>query len=205
MSVRAYTESVKRAEGHPSNLAELNQKLALLRAQHPGAIIERYLDWVPQIDPSVYIATGAAIAGDVRLHQDASVWYGCVLRADLTYIEVGSRSNLQDGTVVHLNDNEPTVVAEEVVVGHRVVLHGCRIEAGCVIGMNATVLDGAVIGEGSVVGAGAVVTVDMKVPPRSLVLGLPGKVIKTLSGEDEKHHRGLALKYTRLAHNYLHG
>ena len=149
------------------------------------------------------LAAGAAIVGDVRLADDVSIWYGCVLRGDVASISVGPRSNVQDGTVIHVSDDTPCELGAEVVVGHRAMLHACRVEDACLIGMQATVLDGAVIGAGSVIGAGALVTQRMVIPPRSLVLGAPGKVVRTLTAEDEAFHRALAAKYVRVKENYL--
>ena len=189
----------------PDNLEALNEALSALRLRHPGAIIERYLDRIPSIDATALVCSGAAIVGDVRLAEGASVWYGAVCRGDMNYIEIGAHSNIQDGTVVHLGDNDPTIVGEHVVVGHRAVLHGCTLERHSLIGMQATVLDGAVIGAGSIVGAGAIVSAGTVVPPRSLVLGVPGKVVKTLPEEKEEAHRKLAEKYARLASNYRLG
>jgi carbonic anhydrase/acetyltransferase-like protein (isoleucine patch superfamily) len=197
--------TTKRVDGPPANLQELEASLTELRKAHPGAIIERYLDRVPRIADDVLLCAGAAVVGDVRLAEGASVWYGSVLRGDMNFIEIGAHSNIQDGTVVHLGDNNPTVIAEHVVVGHRAVLHGCTIERHCLIGMQATVLDGATIGEGSIVGAGAIVSAGAIIPPLSLVLGVPGKVVKTLPAEKANTHRMLAEKYARLAHNYRHG
>jgi gamma-carbonic anhydrase len=116
---------------------------------------------------------------------------------------VGDRSNIQDGTVVHVGDFSPCTVGADVVVGHRVVLHGCRVEDACLIGMQSTILDDAVIGEGSLVGAGALVTSKTVIPPRSLVLGSPAKVIRSLTPEDQTFHRQMAAKYARLKENYL--
>ena len=143
--------------------------------------------------------------GDVRLGNDVSIWYGCVLRGDVNRIEVGDRSNLQDGTVVHLGDQDPTIVGEEVVVGHRAVLHGCTVGSGTLVGIQSTILDGARIGEGSIIGSGALITAGTEIPPRSLVLGMPGKVVRTLTASDEAFHRQLAAKYVRLATNYRVG
>ena len=111
------------------------------------------------------LAAGAAIVGDVRLADDVSIWYGCVLRGDVASISVGPRSNVQDGTVIHVSDDTPCELGAEVVVGHRAMLHACRVEDACLIGMQATVLDGAVIGAGSVIGAGALVTQRTVIPP----------------------------------------
>ncbi|MBL4687285.1 MAG: gamma carbonic anhydrase family protein [Nannocystaceae bacterium] len=168
-------------------------------------MFERYLDRAPTTTDSTYVAPTAAIVGDVRLAADVSVWFGCVLRGDVNTVEVRERSNVQDGSVIHLGDSDPTFIAEDVVIGHRAVIHGCRIGGGVLVGIGATVLDGAVVGEGSIIGAGAVVTAGTQVPARSLVLGTPGRVVRTLTAADESFHRALAGKYTRLAHNYRVG
>jgi len=205
MASRTIVDSVERAEGPPAQLDSLEAHLRGLREAHPGAIFQRYRAAVPQVESDVYVAPGAAIIGDVTLRAQSSVWYGCVLRGDVNRIELGARSNLQDGTVVHLGDRDPTIVEDDVVVGHRAVLHGCTIEAGCLIGIQATVLDGVRIGRGSVVGAGALVTAGTVIPPHSLVLGMPAKVIKVLDPSAEAFHRELAAKYCRLSHNYRAG
>ncbi len=205
MASRTIVDSVERVNGPPADLDDLARRLAALAVAHPGAILHRYTSKIPSIGPDVFIAPGAALVGDVRLGAEVSIWFGCVLRGDVNHIEIGDRSNLQDGTVVHVGDRDATLIAEDVVVGHRAVVHGCTIGAGCLIGIQSTILDGAWIGEGSVVGAGAVVTAGTRIPPHSLVLGVPGKVVKTLSSDDQAFHRRLAAKYTRLAHNYRVG
>lgn len=205
MAIRTIADSVTSVSGPPENLAELNAALAELGAHFPGVIFRRYLGRVPRVAADVFLAPGAAIIGDVEIGPGASVWFGCVLRGDVNRIVVGARSNLQDGTVVHLGDDDATIIGEDVVVGHRAVVHGCTIEDGCLIGIQATVLDGARIGHGSVVGAGAVVTASAVIPPRSLVLGTPGKVVKQLDESAEDFHRRLAAKYTRLHHNHRLG
>lgn len=205
MAVRTVADSVIPVSDRHPDADALERQLELLRVRFPGAILVRYLDRVPTIGPDVHVAPGAALVGDVRLAASSSVWYGCVLRADLNSISVGARSNVQDGTVIHLGDDDPTLIGEDVVIGHRAVVHGCTVEDGCLIGIQATILDGAVIGRGSVVGAGALVTAGVKIPPRSLVLGAPAKVVKTLGEDAEDFHRRLAAKYTRLQHNHRTG
>lgn len=205
MAIRTIADSVVAVPGRHPDADAAEAALVALRARFPGAILQRYLDRVPTIAEDVHIAPGAALVGDVRLGPQSSVWYGCVLRGDVNHIVLGARSNLQDGTVVHLGDDDPTLIGEDVVVGHRAVVHGCTIEDGCLIGIQATILDGAVIGRGSVVGAGALVTAGVQIPPRSLVLGAPAKVVKTLGEESEDFHRRLAAKYTRLHHNHRLG
>ncbi len=205
MVSRTVVDSVPRVDGPPPNVEDLEAAREQLEQRFAGAVIGRYLDRIPQIAADVTIAPGAAVIGDVRLRAGVSVWFGCVLRGDVNHIEVGERSNLQDGTVVHLGDRDPTVLGEEVVVGHRAVLHGCTIGGGTLVGIGATILDGVTIGEGCVVGAGTLVPAGRQIPRRSLVLGTPGKIIRTLTATDEQFHRQLAAKYTRLAHNYRVG
>jgi gamma-carbonic anhydrase len=205
MASRTIVDSVTRVPGPPDHVEQLEDELDELRDRFPGALFERYLDRLPSVGAFVHVAPGAAIVGDVRLFDDVSIWYGCVLRGDVNYIEIHERTNIQDGAVIHLGDHDPTIVGEEVVVGHRAVLHGCQVRGGCLIGIQATVLDGAVIGEGCVIGSGALVTPGTRIPPRSLVLGAPGRVVKTLTAADEQFHRKLAGKYMRLAHNYRVG
>jgi carbonic anhydrase/acetyltransferase-like protein (isoleucine patch superfamily) len=197
------TTSVTVVPGPLPEAAALAAQVAALRRRFPRAVVDRYLDKVPAAGERVMLAAGAAIVGDVRLADDVSIWYGCVLRGDVASISVGPRSNVQDGTVIHVSDDTPCEVGAEVVVGHRAMLHACRVEDACLIGMQATVLDGAVIGAGSVLGAGALVTQRMVIPPRSLVLGAPGKVVRTLTADDEASHRALAAKYVRVKENYL--
>ena len=130
------------------------------------------------IHPSAFIAPGAAVMGDVTIGQDASVWYGAVLRGDMAPIVIGPESNLQDGTIVHVDDGAPCIVGRRVGVGHRVILHGCTVEDECLIGMGSVLLNGVRIGTGSVVAAGAVIPEGMQVPPHSLIMGVPGRIVR---------------------------
>jgi len=127
----------------------------------------RFLFVQPQIDPTAYVAAQAVIIGDVRLAARSSVWPTAVLRGDINYIEIGEGSNIQDGAIVHLADDIPTIVGKLVTVGHRAILHACTVEDECLIGMGATILDEAVIGKGSIIGAHALVTKGMRIPPGS--------------------------------------
>src|SRR5277367_5050437 len=144
----------------------------------------RFLFVHPQIDPSAYVAREAVIMGDVRLAAHASVWPTSVLRADINYIEIGEGSNIQDGTIVHLAEDLPVIVGKLVTVGHRAILHACTVEDNCLIGMGAVILDGAVIGRGSIIGAHALLTKDAQIPPGSLVMGTPGKVVRALRPDE---------------------
>jgi carbonic anhydrase/acetyltransferase-like protein (isoleucine patch superfamily) len=200
--VATIATSVQVVPGPLPDAAALDARVALLRGRFPRAIVDRYLGRVPAIGADVLLAPGAAVVGDVQLGQDVSIWYGAVLRADLAPIVIGPRANVQDGAVIHVADDTPCVIGADTIVGHRAVLHACRVEDACLIGMQATVLDDAVIGQGSIVGAGALVTQRTFIPPRSLVLGSPARVVRTLTAEDEQFHRDVAAKYVRLKENY---
>jgi carbonic anhydrase/acetyltransferase-like protein (isoleucine patch superfamily) len=197
------TSSVVVVSGPHPDAEALDRQVAELRLRFPRAIIDRYRDRVPCVAEGAFIAPGASVVADVRLGAGVSVWYGAVLRGDIAPVIIGDRSNVQDGTVIHVADDGPCVVGADVVIGHRAMLHACRIEDACLIGMQATVLDDAVIGCGSIVGAGAVVTPRTIIPPYSLVLGMPGKVVRTLDEKAADEHRALAGKYTRITENYL--
>jgi carbonic anhydrase/acetyltransferase-like protein (isoleucine patch superfamily) len=130
-----------------------------------------------------FIAPNAAVIGDVILHENASVWFSCVLRGDADRIEIGAGSNIQDGTVIHADPGFPAVVGENVTVGHNAMIHGCHIGDGTLVGINAVVLNGARVGRGCLIGANALVTEGMEIPDGSMVLGSPAKVVKQLSEE----------------------
>ena len=132
----------------------------------------------PRIAGSAWVAPSADVVGDVELEEGASVWYQCVLRGDIAPIRVGRSTNIQDLTMVHVDVDRPCVIGDEVGIGHRAIVHACEIGDGALVGMGAIVLSGAVIGEGALVAAGAVVTEGMEVPPDSLVVGVPGRIIR---------------------------
>jgi carbonic anhydrase/acetyltransferase-like protein (isoleucine patch superfamily) len=138
---------------------------------------------VPDVHPQAFIASGATIVGRVTLAEESSVWYGCVLRGDIEPISIGERSNIQDLTVVHVDDGLPTRIGPRVGIGHRCIIHGCTIEEDCLIGMGSIVLSGAVIEKGSVVAAGALVTEGTRVPAGSLVMGMPARVVREVDDE----------------------
>jgi len=131
-----------------------------------------------------FIAPNAAVIGDVTLHENASIWFSCVLRGDAEHIEIGANSNIQDGAVVHADPGFPAIVGENVTVGHNAMIHGCTIGEGSLVGINAVVLNGAVIGRGCLIGANALVTEGMQIPDGSLVLGSPAKIKKTFTEEE---------------------
>ena len=160
-------------------------------------------DRMPVLEAGAWVAPGAVVVGDVTLGSDTSVWYSCVLRGDVNAIRIGSRSNVQDGAVLHVTrDRFDTIVGDEVTIGHRAVVHGCRVGDGALIGIGAIVLDGAVIGEEALVGAGAVATPGSTVPPRSLVVGTPARVVRTLDDDEIALQRERALQYVELARSH---
>ncbi|MNH83944.1 Galactoside O-acetyltransferase [compost metagenome] len=143
-----------------------------------------YMGKTPFVDPSVYVAEGARLAGDVRIGKDSSIWFNAVLRGDLAPIIIGERSNLQDGVIAHVNTGQPLIVADDVSVGHAAIIHGCTIGKGTLIGMGAICLNGAEIGEYALIGAGSLITENRKIPPYTLSLGSPAKVVRELTEED---------------------
>lgn len=164
--------------------------------------LARHLDAPPTIHPTAFVAPGADLIGDVTLAEKSSVWFQTVLRGDINRIVIGPRSNVQDGAVVHLADDLGTHVGELVTVGHKAILHACTIADEVLVGMGAIILDGAEIGARSIIGAGALVTGGKRIPPGSLVLGSPGRVVRTLSREEQAGIRFWAEKYVALSRAY---
>ena len=164
--------------------------------------LARHLDAKPRIHETAFIAPGSDLIGDVTIEAEASVWFQTVLRGDINRIVIGPRSNVQDGAVVHLADDYGAFVGELVTVGHKAILHACTIGDEVLVGMGAIVLDGAEIGARSIIGAGALVTGGKKIPPGSLVLGSPAKVIRTLSLEEQAGIKVWAEKYVALSRAY---
>jgi carbonic anhydrase/acetyltransferase-like protein (isoleucine patch superfamily) len=149
----------------------------------------------PALAKGVYIASGAVVLGDVTLGESSSVWYGAVLRGDINRIIVGHHTNIQDNAVLHLADDFPCILGNYVTVGHAAILHACTIGDEVLVGMGATVLDGAVVGKQSIIGANALVIQGMKIPPGSLVLGAPAKIVRALTATERADLRGWADKY----------
>jgi carbonic anhydrase/acetyltransferase-like protein (isoleucine patch superfamily) len=149
-------------------------------------MIKNFQDKTPKIHESVFLAENAVIIGDVEIARDASIWYNCVLRGDVNYIKIGEKSNIQDGTIIHVSrkDDYATIIEHEVTVGHTATIHGCYIETGCLIGIGAIILDGARIGKNSLVAAGSLVTPGTQIPERSFVMGTPAKVKRELTDEE---------------------
>ena len=165
--------------------------------------VENFKEFVPEVDPSAFLASSADVIGRVRIGEEASIWYQATLRGDINEIVIGPRANIQDNAVVHLSDDYGAYVGEWVTVGHSAIIHACTIKDEALIGMGAIVMDGAVIGERSIVGAGALVTSGVVIPPGSLVLGSPAKVVRKLDKKEQGEGRYLAEKYVENSRLFL--
>ncbi len=174
-------------------------------------MIYPYKNRKPVIGKNAFIAPSADLIGEVTMGDDCSVWFGCVIRADVHFIRIGNRVNIQDLSMVHVthykkadrSDGNPTIIENDVTIGHRVMLHGCTIKKASLIGMSATILDGAVIGEESIVGAGSLVTKNKIFPPRSLIMGSPAKLIRKLTDEEVAELYRSAERYVTFKNEYL--
>ena len=153
----------------------------------------------PRLGKGVYLAQTSVVLGDVKIGAGSSVWYNAVLRGDINRIVVGHHTNIQDNAVLHLADDFPCIVGNHVTVGHSAIVHACRIGDEVLIGMGAVILDGAVVGKQSLIGANALVTQGMKIPPGSLVLGSPAKVVRKLTTGERGQLKLWALKYVENA------
>ncbi len=153
---------------------------------------------MPKIDAKAMVFEEASVIGKVEMKAYSSAWFNVTIRGDVNRIEVGEYTNIQDNSCLHVADNYACVVGDFVTVGHGAILHACTVEDHCLIGMGATVLDGAVVGRGSIVAAGSVVTKGTIIPPFSLVTGIPGKVVKTLSEDNIANIHAQAVKYKDL-------
>ena len=159
--------------------------------------LKKFLSKKPSYPDSAYIAESAILVGDVTLGEFSSVWYNCILRADINFIKIGEFSNIQDSVVGHLSNDFPLIVGDFVTIGHGAVIHACEIEDECLIGMNATVLDGAAIGKNSIIAAGAVVLQHTKIEPGSIYAGVPAKKVKDVNQELQEG------EINRIANNYV--
>jgi carbonic anhydrase/acetyltransferase-like protein (isoleucine patch superfamily) len=166
-------------------------------------MIKKFNDISPDIHPLAFIADDAVIIGDVTIGERSSVWYGSILRGDVNYIRIGARTNLQDATVIHVSSKtNPTVLEDEITVGHRVTLHGCYVESNCLIGIGSIILDGARIGKHSLVAAGSLVTPGVQIPARSLVMGSPARVKRELTDEEVEKYSLNWKNYVELSQIY---
>ncbi len=166
-------------------------------------MIHPYLEKTPVIHPSVFLAEGSQIIGDVKINEQSSIWFNAVVRGDVNYIRIGARTNVQDSCVLHVSRKKyPLIVGDDVTVGHNVTLHACNIGSRCLIGMGAIVMDGTEVGEDSIIGAGALVTAKTIIPPRSLVLGSPAKVKRELTDDEVRGIKESADHYLEDVKNY---
>ena len=157
----------------------------------------------PRLAASAFLAEGSVVVGDVEIGEGSSLWFGTVVRGDVNHVRIGARTNVQDMTVVHVTSRtNPTVIGDDVTIGHRAVLHGCTVKDRCLVGIGAIVLDGAVVGPDAMVGAGALVPPGMVVPPGTLVLGAPAKVKRQLTAEEIAFFRTSAANYAGYAARY---
>lgn len=148
-------------------------------------MIKPFKEVMPRIHETAFITDDSIVIGDVAIGEDSSVWFGSILRGDVNYIRIGARTNIQDQTIVHVSSKGlPTIVEDEVTVGHRVTLHACHVERGCLIGIGAILMDGVQVGSQSLVGAGSLLTPGTQIPPRSLVIGSPARVKRELTDEE---------------------
>ncbi len=168
-------------------------------------MIYRFEDHVPSLPEEYYVADSAAVIGDVTLHNQSSIWFGAVLRGDIEPILVGERSNIQDNSVAHTGTGAPTIIGDDVTVGHNVTLHGCKVGNNCLIGMGSILLDNCEIGYNCIIGAGSIIGQGKKIPPGSLALGSPARVIRKLSKEDVSDVRKYAERYVVKMKQYRSG
>ncbi len=164
--------------------------------------MSKYVFEADKAHPSVWIAQGAVVVGDVHLAEDVSVWFNAVIRGDTETLQIGARTNIQDLSMIHADPGFPVVIGEDVTVGHRVIIHGAKIGRMSLIGMGAILLNGVEVGEESVVGAGALLTQGKFFPPRSLILGSPAKVVRQVTDEDLMMIRAGAEHYVEKARQY---
>ncbi len=174
-----------------------DQETAAAPIHHQTAPASAQYFAVPDLTPAAFIAPGAVVIGQVSIAEGVSIWYGAVVRGDVEQIIIGAHTNVQDGAILHGDPGLPTVLEDYVTIGHRAVVHSARIGRGSLVGIGAVVLNGVTIGEGSIIGAGAVVKKD--VPGRSLVIGIPAEVLRSLSEEEAAELIDHAQRYEKLA------
>ncbi len=167
-------------------------------------MLRPYRGILPRVHPTAFIDDSAQVIGDVEIGEESSVWMGVVMRGDVNRIRIGRRTNIQDGTIVHVMlGAHDTVVGDEVTVGHRAVLHGCHVADRCLIGIGAILLNGVDVGTESIVAAGTLLTEGTRVPARSLVMGSPGKVSRELTDDDVVSIQRYAERYVGYRRDYI--
>ena len=167
-------------------------------------MLRPYKGILPRVHPTVFVDQTAQVIGDVEIGEESSVWMNVVMRGDVHWVRMGRRSNVQDGTIVHvMNGTHPTTIGDDVTIGHAAVVHGCTLHDRVLVGMGAIILNGADVGEDSIIAAGTLLPEGMTVPPRSLVMGSPGRVRRTLGDEEVVSILGFASRYVAYRLDYL--
>ncbi len=162
-----------------------------------------YNDFKPAVAEDTFLAPGACLIGRVRVGRRSSIWYNAVVRGDMDSVIIGAETNIQDNATIHVDRGAPVRIGDRVTVGHNAVLHGCTVEDEVLVGMGAIILNGAVIGRSSIIGAGTLVASGKIIPPRSLVIGIPGRVVRELAGDELPVAGGTYRNYCDLARDYL--
>ncbi|SHI81195.1 gamma carbonic anhydrase family protein [Lutispora thermophila] len=165
-------------------------------------MVIQYKEHKPDIHESCFIAENATVIGRVKINKNSSIWFGTVVRGDTSDITIGENTNIQDNCTIHVNYGQPTVIGDNVTVGHGAIIHACTIGNNVLVGMGATVLDGAEIGDNVIIGAGALVPPNKKIPSNSMVMGMPAKIIRELNEEDRAGITASAQHYVELARDY---
>ncbi len=175
-------------------------------AGEEGPLLRNFEAAVPRIDPSAWVAPGAVVVGDVEIGEDSSIWYGAVVRGDVHRIRIGARTNIQDQATIHVTRGRfETWIGDEVTVGHRAVVHGCRVGAGALVGIGAIVLDGAEVGEGALVAAGAVVTPGSQILAGEMAVGIPARAVRLLSDTERELQIQRTLGYVETSKIHARG
>jgi gamma-carbonic anhydrase len=180
-----------------------------MTSRFPGATIQPFEGKTPQIHETAFVAPGARIIGDVRIGAGASIWYNCVLRGDIHRIEVGARSNVQDGTVIHVEgprpdtEGSPTIIGEDCLIGHMAIVHGARLADRAFVGMGAIAMDECVIGSGAMLGAGALLSPGKMIPDGEIWVGRPAKLFRAADAAQAEKIRFQSERYCRLAERHL--
>ena len=176
-------------------------------------MVMKYKNYTPKLGKNSWVTETSSVIGDVTIGEDSAIWFGSVVRGDVHSIIIGDRTNIQDLSMIHtthhktverdMTNGNPTIIGDDVTIGHRVMLHGCTIEDACLIGMSVTILDGAVIGKESIVGASSLVTKGKKFPPQSLIMGSPARFVRKLTEVEIKELYASAIRYVKFKDTYL--
>jgi len=205
LAIGGWRDSVMRYAGSQSPVAEASRQTPVAHvAQYHSQMLRAYRAITPTVHPTAYVDSSAQVIGDVQVGEGSSIWMNAVVRGDVNWIRIGARSNVQDGAIVHVMiGTHPTTIGNDVTIGHGAIVHGCTLQDRILIGMGAILLNGVVVGEDSIVAAGTLLTEGTQVPPRSLVMGSPGKVRRELTSDDVETIRGYAERYVGYRLEYM--